>query len=82
MHSAISNDFNFEYELDISQTKQKEMFTTKEGFAGFAFEDFMNVGDRTFKSDKNDGKHSSSVLSKKDKEHDKEQDSGTNQNIL
>jgi hypothetical protein len=52
MHSTLSNEFNFEYELDISQTKQKEMFTTKEGFGGFAFEDFMNVGDKTIKSDK------------------------------
>ena len=34
------------------------------------------------KSDKFDPKHSSSILSKKDKEPDKDQDSNTNNNIL
>lgn len=49
--SEISNDFNFENELDISNTRKDK---TEHNFSkdGFQFEDFMNVGDHTMKSDK------------------------------
>ena len=49
--SEISNEFNFENELDITQTKKDktEHYFSKEGIA---FDDFMNIGDKTFKSDK------------------------------
>lgn len=47
--SEISNEFNFDYELDISQNKRDK---TQHNFSkeGIAFQDFMNVGDKTMKS--------------------------------
>lgn len=44
--SELSNDFNFDNELDISNTRKDktEHYFSKEGFQ---FEDFMNIGDRT-----------------------------------
>lgn len=66
--SEISNDFNFEYELDVSNNRKDRT----DGFEreGIAFEDFMNVGDRTMKSDKFASKiqHNLSELSKKEHE--------------
>lgn len=48
--SEISNEFNFDNELDITQNKKvKDQSFSK---SGFAFEDFMNIGDKTMKSDK------------------------------
>jgi hypothetical protein len=64
--SEISNEFNFENELDITQNRRDrtENYFSKEGFA---FEDFMNIGDKTMKSDKIESKlyPNASEISKK-----------------
>jgi hypothetical protein len=75
--SEISNDFNFDYELDITQNRKDktDQYFSKEGFA---FEDFMNIGDKTMKSDKLSSKYyanTSEILKK-------EQDSFVNPNII
>ncbi len=73
--SEISNDFNFEYELDITQNKKiKDQSFSK---TVYGFEDFMNIGDRTMKSEKMSSKiynNTSEILKK-------EQDSFVNPNL-
>ena len=53
--SEISNDFNFENELDMSHMRKDK---TENNFSkeGFAFDDFMNIGDRTVNSNKFESK--------------------------
>ena len=75
--SELSNEFNFENELDITQNRRDrtDQYFSKEGFA---FEDFMNIGDRTMKSDKMSSKlhnNTSDILRR-------EQDSGIHPNIV
>lgn len=54
--SEISDGFNFDYQLDITQNRRDK---TDHYFSneGFAFEDFMNIGDKTMKSDKMSSKY-------------------------
>jgi hypothetical protein len=72
--SEISDSFNFVNDLDITQNRRDK---TDQYFSksGFAFEDFMNIGDRTNKSiDKMSSKHQNNTS----EIFRKEQDSGIN----
>ena len=54
--SEISDGFNFDNELDITQNRRDktDQYFSKQGFV---FEDFMNIGDKTMKSDKMSSKY-------------------------
>lgn len=77
MNRSELSDFNFDNVLDITQNRRDktEQFFSKEGVA---FEDFLNLGDRTMKSDKMSSKHyyNTSEIFRK------EQDSMINPNII
>jgi hypothetical protein len=76
--SEISNEFDFDNQLDITQ-KGRDKTDQYFSKSGFAFEDFMNIGDRTNKSiDKMSSKHqnNTSEIFRKD------QDSGIHPNNI
>jgi hypothetical protein len=66
--SEISNDFNFEYEVELRGTRKDDEHLFSK--SGFGFDDFMDVGDRTMKSDKFESKlqNNASDLSRKEQE--------------